>query len=654
MPTAPTRSAPPPIPGAGPAAATAATADDASGRWRERLRAGVMPALALLALVVGLAIRLYAAEGAAWGHRVWMAGLVLLGAPVVWRTLRGAMGGQFAADLVASLAIIAAVVLNDPLPGLIVVLMQTGGESLEAYAGRRASDAVRALEEAAPRRAHRLAEGRVVDITAEEIVAGDELLVRPGELVPCDARVEQGRSHVDTSPLTGEPVPRVAEPGVTLLSGSINGESPLVVRALRPASESQYARIVQLVRSAQASKSPIQRLADRYAVWFTPITLLTCALAYLASGDATRVLAVLVVATPCPLILATPVAVIGGINRAARRLIVLRNGTALEQVGEVDVVVFDKTGTVTLGTPSVSHVCVLGDQVDGEAELLRLAGAVEQGSAHLLARSLVAHAEASRIALPAATQVRDAPGQGVTGTVDGRVVRVGALAWMEREVGLTAADFAACDDRSPGLRAYVSVDGRAAGVVSYADQLREGSAALMDELRGMGVKRLLLLSGDDPRNVEEVAAELGILEARGGLLPEDKVRVVRGLVDGGARVAMVGDGTNDAPALAAATVGIAMAGHGGGITAEAADAVLLVDDPNRVAELIRISRRTLRIARESIWVGLGLSGGAMLFAAAGYIPPVLGALIQEAIDVAVILNALRASGGPLRGPSAHS
>ncbi|MHB1224811.1 MAG: heavy metal translocating P-type ATPase, partial [Gemmatimonadaceae bacterium] len=485
-----------------------------------------MPLLALLFLVAGITVRLTSGAGQLWGERVWTIGLVLLGAPVVWRTLRGAIAGQFAADLVASLAIVAAVVLGDPLPGLIVVLMQTGGESLEAYAGRRASDAVRALEEAAPRRAHRMADGRVEDITAEDIVVGDSLLVRPGELVPCDAEVVEGRSHVDTSPLTGEPMPQAVEQGATLLSGSINGESPLIVRAMRPASESQYARIVQLVRSAQASKSPVQRLADRYAVWFTPITLVVCAIAYLASGDATRVLAVLVVATPCPLILATPVAVIGGINRAARRHIVVRDGTALEQVGEVDTIVFDKTGTVTLGVPRVSEVRALGDM--DEARLLRLAGAVELGSGHLLARSLVTHAEGRGVVLPSASAVREAAGQGVIGTVDGHVVHVGALGWIVGATPALATDFEADAPSSVAeLRAYVAVDGRAAGVVTYADQLRDGAAALMADLRSLGVRRLLLLSGDDPRNVEAIAAELGINEARGALLPHDKVDAVR-------------------------------------------------------------------------------------------------------------------------------
>ena len=604
------------------------------------------PLIAAAFLFAGLLARLPIHAGnvlARWSvpddHAIWLAGVILVGAPVVWRTVVGALRGHFAADLVASLAIIAAVVLRDPLPGLIVVLMQTGGEALERYAGRRASDAVRALEEAAPRHAHRLDGEREVDIGADEIRPGDLIRVRPGELVPCDGEVTAGRSHVDTSALTGEPLPVVAEAGVLVRSGSINGEGPLTMRADRPASESQYARIVQLVRSAQGSKAPLQRLADRYAIWFTPITLLVCAVAWAVSGDAGRVLAVLVVATPCPLILATPVAVIGGINRAARRLVVLRHGTALEQVGAVDTIVFDKTGTLTLGIPAVREVLPAAGWT--AAGLLRLAAAVEASSGHLLARSLVAYAREAGVDVPPADEVREAAGQGATGLVEAHRVHVGAREWVAREIGVPIE--APPEAGAAVLRATVAVDGAVAGSVIFADRLRDGVAEVLAELRTLGVARLLLLSGDEPGNARAVGAELGIDDARGGLLPEQKVAVVRELVAEGGGVAMVGDGTNDAPALAAATVGIAMAGHGGGITAEAADVVILVDDIARLPELLRISRRTMRIARQSIRVGLGLSGAAMLFAAAGLLQPVGGALLQEIIDVAVILNALRSS-----------
>jgi heavy metal translocating P-type ATPase len=583
------------------------------------------------------------------GRLVWTGGLVLTGLPVVWRTLRGIASGRFAADLVAMLAIVAAVALAQPLPGLIVVLMQTGGEALEHYAQGRASEAVRELEAAAPRIANRVAAGGVEEVPAEAVAVGDELLIRPGEMVPCDGMVLGGRSHVDVSRLTGEPVPLSAAPGVALRSGSLNLESPLTLRVTAPARESQYARIVELVRSAQASKSPIQRLADRYAVWFTPFTLVVCALAWFASGDPVRVLAVLVVATPCPLILATPVAIIGGINQAARRGIVFRHGTALEQLGGVRTAIFDKTGTLTIGRPEVSRV-LAGASLD-ETELLRLAAAVEHGSGHLLGRMVAQAATARGISPPDAREVVEAAGQGVTGIVEGHRVTVGAWSYVVARAPEAEADLRALLAAEPAgtLRAVVAVEGERAGVgaVEFADRVRPGLPELLRRLHGLGIRRTVLLSGDSQANADAVAGVVGIDEAYGDLLPDAKVAVVRRLVKSGEPVVMTGDGTNDAPALSTATVGVALASGGGGITAEAADAVILTDDPGRLADAIAISRRTLGLAKESIWVGLGLSGAAMIGAGLGYIPPTVGALLQEAIDVAVILNALRAArGGP--------
>ena len=565
---------------------------------------------------------------------------MLTGLPVVASTIRGAFRGRFAADLVATLAIVTALLLDQPLPGLIVVLMQTGGEALEDYARGRASAAVRDLEAAAPTVAHRVTPDGVADVPADASAVAETSLVRPGELVPCDGVVTDGRSHVDAAQLTGEPVPIVAEPGVKLLSGSRNLEGPLTLRVLAPARESQYARIVELVRTAQASKAPIQRLADRYAVWFTPLTLIVCAVAWGVSGDANRVLAVLVVATPCPLILAAPVAIVGGINRAARRQVIVRHGTALEQLGTVDTAVFDKTGTLTIGRPAVSRVLAVAPFTDDE--VLRLAGGVEHRSGHLLARTLVDEVERRRIPVPDAGSVVETAGQGVVGRVDGVEVAVGGWPFV---AGLAAARGAPPLERmaGEGLRAYVTVDGRAAGVVEYADAVRQTAASLIERLRRLGIRRVVLLSGDSADNAAAVARMVGVDDARGDLLPQDKVEVVRSLTAGGKRVVMLGDGTNDAPALGVATVGIALASGGGGITAEAADAVILGDDPDRLADAVEISRRTMRIARQSIWIGLGLSGAAMLAAAAGYIPPTVGALLQEAIDVAVILNALRAA-----------
>jgi heavy metal translocating P-type ATPase len=609
-------------------------------RWNRLVLGRPLAAAAFLA--VGLLLVIPEAPPIP-SRSVWTAGLWLLGLPLLYRTLRGMLRGRFAADLVAGLAVITAIVLGHPFAGLVIVLMQTGGEALEHYAERRASAAVRALEADAPREAHRLEGERVVDVPAEAVAVGDRILVRPGEMVPCDGLVESGTSQVDVARITGEPVPLRAAPGDTLRSGSLVMEGALVLRVTALSRESLYARIVELVRTAQASKAPLQRLADRYAVWFTPVTLAVATLAYALSGDPDRVLAVLVVATPCPLILATPVAIIGGINRAARRQVIVRHGGALEALATVDTAVFDKTGTLTVGRPEVSEVQAVPPF--GEDDVLRLAGTVEQGSGHLLARTLVAAAHHRGLKLGKPAGVTEAAGRGVSGMVGRQRIVVGALTLIEELAPEAVAGLHALHDGGPALRAYVTVDGRPAGSVTYADRLRSNAAEVVSRLRALGLERIALLSGDHAENVAAVAGAVGIDEVAADLLPEDKVRQVRRLTQAGRRVLMVGDGINDAPALSSSTVGLALGAHGGGIVAEAADVVLLVDDLQRVAEAVAIGRRTIRIARQSIGVGLGLSGLAMLVAAAGYIPPTVGALLQEGIDVAVILNALRASRG---------
>ncbi len=603
-----------------------------------RIRASLWPVATLLIILAGLALRIAGQVNAA--RATWLYGLVLVGLPLAWRTISQAFRGSFATDLVAALAVITAVIVGEPLAGLIVVLMQTGGEALEQYAAGRASRALQELEADLPAIGHKVADGSIVDVRVQDIAVGDLLLVRPGERVPCDGEVVDGDALVDTSRITGEPLPRVARPGVMLPSGSVNSNSPFTMRATARAEESQYARIVQLVREAQASKAPLQRIADRYATWFTPLTLLVCGIAWLVSGDPSRVLAVLVVATPCPLILATPIAMVGGINRAARRHMIFRNGAALERLATVNTGVFDKTGTLTIGRPVVAGVEVLPGWA--ESDVLARAAAVESSSGHLLARSVVDAALERRIPVPDVRDVREWPGQGVSGTVAGQRVTVGGLSFIESKHPAAMHDLADLLQASGGLRAIVAIDGRGAGVIHYADEMRPGLPDFFKELHRIGVRRLALLSGDTAANAEAVAKAVGIDEVHGDLLPADKVAFVRACLGRGERVMMVGDGTNDAPALSAATVGIALAAHGGGVSAESADVVLLVDDPTRLLEAIEVSRDTMRIAHQSIRVGLGLSGVALVFAAAGFIVPVAGALLQEAIDVGVILNALRA------------
>jgi heavy metal translocating P-type ATPase len=607
-----------------------------------------IPIAATLVILLG-GVMFLLPGGSETANRIWFVGLILCGAPVVYSTVRGLLRGKFAADVIASMTVVAALALGHPVVGLVIVIMQTGGEALERYAEGRASDALRALQDITPRRARRVAaDGTVEEIDVDAVNVGDSILVRPGEMIPCDGEIVDGSSHIDTSTLTGEPVPERASPGSAVMSGSINVESPLTVRATAIPEESQFARIVALVREAQASKAPLQRVADRFAVWFTPATVLVCVVAYAISGSWDRVLAVLAIATPCPLILATPVAILGGMNRSARRHILVRSGGALEALARTTAVLFDKTGTITIGRPKVTRIVAL----DGipEMRILDLASAVEHGSGHLLARTIIDEAAARGRAIPLASGIVEEPGRGVVGDVDGTHVAVGARSFIAERFPETRRAIQAVDSSTgAGLRAYVAVDGGLSGVVEYGDQIREGIADLVSSLRKSGVRRVMLLSGDRSENVREVASKVGIDEIRGDMLPEDKVEVVRRLVDDGESVVMVGDGTNDAPALGTATVGVALASHGRGIATESADVILLVDEPARLLDAIGISRRTMRIARQSIWFGLAISVAGMIFATMGKIVPIAGAAIQEVVDLAVILNALRASRPPLYG-----
>jgi heavy metal translocating P-type ATPase len=607
-----------------------------------------IPIAATLVILLG-GVMFLLPGGSETANRIWFVGLMLCGAPVVYSTVRGLLRGKFAADVIASMTVVAALALGHPVVGPVIVIMQTGGEALERYAEGRASDALRALQDITPRRARRVAaDGTVEEIDVDAVNVGDSILVRPGEMIPCDGEIVDGSSHIDTSTLTGEPVPERASPGSAVMSGSINVESPLTVRATAIPEESQFARIVALVREAQASKAPLQRVADRFAVWFTPATVLVCVVAYAISGSWDRVLAVLAIATPCPLILATPVAILGGMNRSARRHILVRSGGALEALARTTAVLFDKTGTITIGRPKVTRIVAL----DGipEMRILDLASAVEHGSGHLLARTIIDEAAARGRTIPLASGIVEEPGRGVVGDVDGTHVAVGARSFIAERFPETRRAIQAIDSSTgAGLRAYVAVDGGLSGVVEYGDQIREGIADLVSSLRKSGVRRVMLLSGDRSENVREVASKVGIDEIRGDMLPEDKVEVVRRLVDDGESVVMVGDGTNDAPALGTATVGVALASHGRGIATESADVILLVDEPARLLDAIGISRRTMRIARQSIWFGLAISVAGMIFATMGKIVPIAGAAIQEVVDLAVILNALRASRPPLYG-----
>jgi heavy metal translocating P-type ATPase len=591
--------------------------------------------LAATGLAVGLVIQFLFRDPVA-ARRVFFITLVLGGTPLVARTLWGMAHGRFAADVVALLAIVGAVVFREPFAGAVIVLMQSGGEALEAYAMHRATASLEALLARAPKIAHRLTAGRLQDVAVEEVRPDDVLVVKPGDLVPVDGVVTAGTSAVDQSALTGEPIPIRALPGTELMSGSVNLEGALTLRALRPSAESQYQLIVRLVDRARAEKPPIVRIADRVAIWFTPVTLLVCGIAYLVTRDPVTALAVLVVATPCPLILAAPVAVIAAISRAAAAGIIVKSGAAIEQVGRARVVVFDKTGTLTLGRPLVEQIMVAnGRSAD---ELLRLAAAVEQLSGHHLGRAVAEAGLRRGLSIPAASDVQETHGLGVSGTVDGHTVDVGSVVYLLNR-GISVAD-----GFTDHTSAFVAVDQRYAGCITFADRLRHQVPALLQRLRRLGVTDTVMLTGDRLESAEAIAAAAGIGTVRANLLPADKVTAVQELKAHRGTVVMVGDGVNDAPALAAATVGIALGEHGPAASAEAADIVLLVDDISRVADAIALSQRMRRIILQSIGVGLGVSFALMIVASTGRIPPSIGALLQEVLDAAVIVNALRARG----------
>jgi heavy metal translocating P-type ATPase len=582
-------------------------------------------------LVAGVVVYLVGApEVARW---VFLATLLVGGVPLVWQTLRGILCGRFAADIVAMLAIVTAIVVGQYFAGAVIALMQSGGEALERYAMGRASSSLEALLARVPKVGHRLENGQVYEVPVGEIHVGDRLLARPGDLIPVDGEVTGGTSAVDQSAITGEPLPIRAVPGTRLLSGSVNLDGALQMRALRAADSSQYQQIVRLVEKARSEKPPIQRLADRFAVWFTPLTLAMCGVAWLLTGSATSVLAVLVVATPCPLILATPVAVIAGISRAADVGVIVKTGAALEQVGRARAVIFDKTGTLTLGHPTVARIEAAGGTAPDD--LLRSAAAVEQFSSHHLGKAVADMGRQRLGSLPEATGFLEAPGAGASARVEGHAVDLGSAGYLEsRGVVVPPAP-------NHNTIAYVSIDGRLAGTIEFADPLRHQVPSLMQRLAVLGVTESVMLTGDRETTAQVIAAQAGIRTVHANLLPADKVAAVRELARRYGTVVMVGDGINDAPALAAATVGIAMGEHGTAVSAEAADIVLLVDDISRVGDAMAISRRMRRIALQSIGVGLGVSFLLMGFASLGMLAPAVGAVLQEALDAAVILNALR-------------
>ncbi|PWC27018.1 heavy metal translocating P-type ATPase [Teichococcus aestuarii] len=602
---------------------------------RQHLRLG----WALLGLAAGTVLWMRGAGVAAgW---VWSAAALPVALHVaagLWRSLRG---GRPGVDVIALAAVLAAVATGEAATAAVIAVMVAGGEALEAWAGARAGSALADLLARTPRRAQRLEGERLEDIPVAAIRPGDLLLVRPGDTVPADGLLADGAATLDLRALTGESLPVALARGAAVQSGAVNAGPAFRLRASHDAAGSTYAAIIRLTEAATASRAPLTRLADRWAVAFVLLTALVAGGAWLATGDPLRALAVLVVATPCPLILAAPVALMAGIGRAARRGIIVKDAGALEQLAGVRTVVFDKTGTLTPGRPALATVDA--EPALGRAGALRLAASLAQGSAHPVSTALRDAALEQGMALAPPEAVRETPGGGLRGVVEGRTVLLGGEAYL-RDAGLAPAPGFGSDAALAGLGglvAWLGVDGQVAAAFVLSDTPRPEAARAVRQLRALGLRRLVLLSGDRQAAALAVGRALRLDAVLAEQSPANKIEALRAEA-AAAPTAMVGDGVNDAPALAAAQVGIAMGAAGTAAAAEAAGIVLLVDRVDRVAEAIAIARRSRGIALRAIGLGMGASVAAMLPAAAGLLPPLQGALLQEGVDVLAILFALTA------------
>ena len=596
--------------------------------------------LAVGGLVGGLV--LYLAGQGETARLVWFAGVVPALVALVVEIVRSIGRGEVGLDIVAALSMSAALAFGETLAAAVVAVMYSGGTFLESFAEGRARREMHDLLSRVPRTATRYRGGALEDVPLSEIQPGDRLLIRQGDVVPVDGTLTSATAFVDTSALTGESLPQRLAEGHEAMSGSTNAGEAFDMTATRRAAESTYAGIVRLVEAAQRSKAPMSRLADRWSLGFLAVTLAIALGAWWATGDPIRAVAVLVVATPCPLILAVPVALVAGLSRAAHFGVLIKGAGPLETMARIRTLILDKTGTLTDGRPQI--VAIEAADGLGEAELLRLAASLDQASKHPVAQAIVAAARERGLALAVPLAVSETAGEGVSGKVEGRAVVVGGYGFVTGFVARLVGG------KTPGplpeiaagaVVVSVAVDGRLAGHLVMSDPLREGVGAMLAGLRRGGIERILLATGDRADVAERVTQGLGLDGLRAGLTPDQKVLLVLTERKNGP-VMMVGDGVNDAPALAAADVGVAMGARGAAASAEAADVVLLVDRIGQLGAGMTIARAARRIALESVVAGIGLSVLGMFAAAFGYLTPVQGALLQEVIDVAVILNALRA------------
>jgi heavy metal translocating P-type ATPase len=607
------------------------------GEILHRQQSRILIGIAATGLLVGGLLNWFAQpEEAGW---VWSAATapVLLGlfAQIVISLRKGDIG----LDIVAALSMSAALAFGEPLAANVVAMMYAGGQLLEDFAQGRAKREMTALMGRVAQTAMRFDGDALQQVPIADIKPGDRLLIRQGDVLPVDGRVASDVAVLDLSALTGESLPQTILKGSEALSGSASAGAAFQLVAIRPAAESTYAGIVRLVEAAQSGKAPMVRMADRYAIGFLALTVAIAAITWFITQDTIRVLSVLVVATPCPLILAVPVALISGMSRTARMGVLVKGGGVLEALSRVRTVILDKTGTVTHGQAVITEIRTRAGFA--EADILKAAASLDQASGHVVATALIKAAQAGGLVLSVPVAVVETPGTGIEGRVDGRQIVVGGNGFVAGRSGNVRADDLLQDVDPAAMTVAVGIDGTVAGIIVLQDQVRADAKPMLDELRRAGVRRLVLASGDRSDIASKVGKQLGFDLVLGDLSPDAKVAAVRNEIANGP-VMMVGDGVNDAPALAAADVGVAMGAHGTASSSEAAGVVLLVDELAPLVKAMAVARRSRSIAVQSVVVGLGLSLFAMAFASFGYLPPVQGALTQEVIDVAVILNALRA------------
>ena len=594
--------------------------------------------LVAVAMIAGFGLQLYGQRGVA----DWLLTIVsaVAAVQIVIEMAKTVREGGLGLDILALTAIVVGLLLHEYWAAVVIALMLTGGEALEDYAEQRATNELTGLLDRAPKQAHVTQGGKTIDRPVSAVNVGDRVLVKPGEVIPVDGKVLDGTTGLDESSLTGESLPVAKKPGDEVLSGTVNLDAAITIVTLRTSQDSQYAQIIKLVQEATTAKSPFVRLADRYSLPFSAVAYGIAFAAWAISGDVLRFLEVIVVATPCPLLIGAPVAIISGMSRAAKHGIIVKNGSSLERLAAIRSIAFDKTGTLTKGEPVLELVETYAGI--SESQLLGLAAAIESNSAHILAEAVTESAKKRRATRMDVTRVSEESGSGMRAEWQGKKVLLGKYDFLrEQRVSFPNDQEAAANKRTT---TFIAVDGQAVGALHFTDAVRPEARQTVADLRASGIQHILMLTGDNASVAKNIGADVGITEIYAGLLPKDKVASLKNIEKSYRPSGMVGDGVNDAPVLAASDVGIALGARGSTAASESADVVIMLDDVYKVAQAVDIAKGTIRIGLQSILFGIAMSVGMMLIFATGRFPAVLGAALQEVVDVVVIINALRAHG----------